>query len=69
MSKEENTLLLGWAHEIQEELQGTFVDKAIQRALDANDLDEVKHLVAKYSGEASQHYFYGQGLVGQNDVF
>lgn len=58
MSNLNNSLLLEWAYEIASELEGTFVSKAIHKAIEDNDLMEVRHLIIRYSADASAQHFH-----------
>ena len=49
MSSHNNTLLLEWARDIQEEFQGTYIEKRLQELIDDNDLEEIKHFISHHS--------------------
>lgn len=65
MSNNTNENLLERAAELIDELAShpSGYDKALIKAIDANDLQEVRYLVVKLEGELSQEHFHNYELV------
>lgn len=51
MSHESNTLLLQWAHELMEYYTGTYIERVLQRDIDANDLEALRYHVSDYAAQ------------------
>jgi hypothetical protein len=60
-----NTNLLERAAELIDELAShpAGADKALIRAIDSNDLDQVRYQVQKIEGDLAREYFRGAGLT------
>lgn len=69
MSNESNTLLLQWANEMAEEMTGTWLERRIHELIKDNDLEELRRVVTKFSGEVAQHHFHNRNLEEATDVY
>lgn len=59
MSHENNTLLLEWANELMEYFTGTYVERVLQRDIDANDLEALRYHVSEYASQKAIEDDYG----------
>lgn len=71
MSHQTNTELFERAYALIEgPYVGTFVAKAIGRAVEDNDLEELQRLVVKYEAEESVEHFHGKDILEeQTDAY
>lgn len=51
MSHQSNTLLLEWANELMEHYTGTYVERVLQRDIDANDMEALRYHISEYAAQ------------------
>lgn len=51
MSNQTNDLLIIWANELMEYFTGTYVERVLQRDIDANDLESLRYHVSEYAAQ------------------
>lgn len=69
MSHENNSLIIEKAYELLEETTGTWMEKAIQGAIDRNDLDELYDLINRIEAELAIEHFHNADILEHGDEF
>lgn len=69
MSHESNTLLLQWANEMAEEMTGTWLERRIHELIKDNDLEELRRVITRFSGEVAQKHFHDRDIEEVGDTY
>ena len=71
MSEITNQLLLERAYEAADTITNhpSGYDKLIYKAIEDNNLDEVRRLTALVESELAQDHFYNSNIIEQTDVY
>lgn len=63
MSELNNTNLFERAAELIDQNLSTYREKALVKAIDENDLDELRRLVTQYEAEDSERHFHENDII------
>jgi dsRNA-specific ribonuclease len=69
MSNQTNEILFSRAYEVKSYFEGTDLERAINKAIEDNDLERLEYMVVEAEEEMSRENFFTRNLIGENDVY